>query len=188
MVANRDKLFFNYFMSPEVEADFAAVTLAATYKALVPIASMPDLGAYYFLRTGKRLKIRMFGKITTGATPGNLQLALFFGSGADAAGVNIAASAAQTLVAAQTNVSWEVELNVHCRSTGAAGTLMGTGHAKFGAAVIAATTFLIPGSAAVVSTAVDLTATGLGFTVQALRSGSTAETMAVQDMEVVAQN
>lgn len=184
----QDKIFFNYYRSPEIAADFSAVTLAATNKALVPAASLPILDAYYFARTGKRIKIRLFGKITTAATPGNLTLALFYGTGADANGVSIMASAAQTLVASQTNISWEAEFNVHCRSTGAAGTLFGTGRAHFGAAVIAATTFLIPASAAVASAAVDLTSSTLVFSPQALRSGSTAETMTVQDMEVIGQN
>jgi hypothetical protein len=183
----QDKIFFAMFRSPEAEADLTAVTLAATNKALYPASAFPTLGAYYFNRTGKRLKIRVFGKITTAATPGNLTLALFYGNGADANGVSICASAAQTLIAAQTNLSWEAEFNVHCRSVGATGTLFGTGHAKFNTAVIAATTFLIPASAAVVSAACDLTA-DLMLSVQALRSGSTAETMTVQDMEVIAQN
>jgi hypothetical protein len=184
----QDKIFFNYYRSPEVAADFSAVTLAATHKALVPAASLPVLDAYYFIRTGKRLTIKLFGKITTAATPGNLTMALFFGTGADANGVNVVASAAQTLIASQTNISWMAEISVHCRSLGAAGTLFAVGRATFGTAVIAAGTFLIPASAAVASAAVDLTATGLILSPQALRSGSTAETMTVQDMEVIAQN
>jgi len=76
---------------------------------------------------------------------------------------------------------------VHCRSTGSAGTLFCTGKVIFGAAVIAAGSFLIPASAPVVSGACDLTAANI-ISIQALRSGATAETMQVHDMEVMALN
>jgi hypothetical protein len=46
---------------------------------------------------------------------------------------------------------------------------------------------MLPASAAVVSGACDLTS-ALIVSVQYLRSGSTAETMTVQDMEVIAMN
>lgn len=183
MALSQDKLYDIRLRDPLSEADISAVTLAATYKALYPAANFPILDANFFNRVGKRMKIRAFGKITTAATPGNLQLALFYGSGADADGVNLVASAAQTLVASQTNLSWEAELDVHVRSIGATGTLFARGKAIFNPAVIAATTFMIPASAAVVSGACDLTAAKI-LSLQALRSGSTAETMTVQDIEV----
>jgi hypothetical protein len=63
------------------------------------------------------------------------------------------------------------------------------GSAKFNPLVIASTAqpVLIPASAAVVSGAYDLTA-ALIPSIQVQRSGSTAETMQVHDMEVVALN
>lgn len=179
--------FFNDTRAPFIAADIGAVTLAATNKALYPQSNFPVLGGQYFSFIGKKLRIRLFGKITTALTPGNLTIALLYGTGADANGVSVAASAAQTLLASQTNLSWEIELFVHARSLGNAGTLFATGKAFFNTGVIAVGDFLIPASAAVVSGAVDLTA-ALIPSVQALRSGSTAETMAVQDMEVVAMN
>lgn len=183
MPLSQDKIFSSLLRDPLSEADITAVTLAATYKALYPAANFPLLEAGYFARVGKRMRIRVFGKITTAATPGNLQLALFYGTGADADGVKLVESAAQTLIASQTNLSFEADFDVHVRSTGATGTLFARGKAQFNPAVIAAAGFLVPASAAVVSGACDLTAAKI-LSVQALRSGSTAETMTVQDMEV----
>jgi hypothetical protein len=127
--------------------------------------------------------------MTTGVTPGNLTIAMLYGTGADANGVSLAASAATALIASQTNISWEFEGTIHCRSIGSAGTLFATGRFESGAAVIATTAqpLLIPATAPVVSGACDLTA-ALIVSVQALRSGSTAETMQVHDMEVEAFN
>lgn len=182
-----DSLFYHDTREPFIGTDIAAVTLGAGNKALYPASNFPALGGQYFARVGKKLHIRLFGKITTGATPGNLTVAVLYGTGADANGVSLVASAAQTLIAAQTNLSWMIEAFIHCRSIGSTGTLFATGYAHFNTAVIAAGTFLIPASAAVVSAACDLTA-ALIPSVQVLRSGSTAETMTVQDMEVSALN
>lgn len=182
-----DGIFYNDLREPAIETDIAAVTLAATNKALYPVSNHPILGGQYFARRGKKLRYRLFGRITTGITPGNLTLAVLFGTGADANGVSLAASAAQTLIASQTNLSWELELYVHCRSIGNAGTLFCTGKAFFNPAVIAVGDFLIPASAPAVSGACDLTA-ALIPSIQALRSGSTGETMQVHDMEVIALN
>lgn len=184
-----DGAFYRDLREPFMPAaELAAVTLAATNKALYPLSNFPSLGSQYFGRVGKKVAIRAFGKITTALTPGNLTLALLYGTGADANGVVLASSAAQVLIASQTNISWEVDLKVRCCSIGATGTLWVTGRATFGAAVIAAGTFLIPASAGVVSGACDLTSSSLILSLQALRSGSTAETMTVQDMEVEALN
>lgn len=180
-----DGLFYLDSREPFIGADIAAVTLAATNKALYPASNFPVLGGQYFARIGKKVRIRLFGRITTALTPGNLTLGVYYGTGADANGVLLGSSAAQTLIASQTNLSWEIDVSVHCRSIGSTGTLFVTGRAAFNPAVIAANTFLIPASAAVVSGSCDLTAANI-LSVQALRSGSTAETMQVHDMEVLA--
>lgn len=181
-----DGLFYTDLREPFIGADVAAVTLAATFKALYPAANFPLLGGQYFSRIGKRMKIRLFGRITTGATPGNFQLGVYYGTGGDANGVQLAATTAQALTAGQTNLSWEAEVNVHCRSLGAAGTLFATGRIMFNEAVCAPH-IMLPGSAPAVSGACDLTA-ALLLSVQANRSGSTAEAMTLHDMEVVAMN
>jgi len=181
-----DGIFFNDLREPFVNADVAAVTLAATNKALYPASNFPVLGGQYFARPGKAVRVRAFGRITTAATPGNGQFAVFYGTGADANGTSLVTSAATALTASQTNLSWMCEVDVHCRTTGNAGTLFGTGYALFNSAV-AATVWMIPASAPVASGSVDLTAANI-LSLQFNRSGSTAETMQVHNLQVIALN
>lgn len=182
-----DGQFYNDLRAPFVIADVASVTLAATNKGLIPIANIPAQGKDYWW-AGKKVRLRAFGRITTAATPGSLTLAVLYGTGADANGTSIVASAAQTLIASQTSLSWELDLVIHCRTPGATGGLFGSGHAHFNTAVIAAGTFLLPASLAAVSASVDLTVASNVLSLQALRSGSTAETMQVHDLEMIALN
>lgn len=182
-----DGQFYNDLKLPFMIAAPASVTLSTTNKGLIPIGNIAAMGKDYWW-AGKTIKIRAFGQITTGATPGNLTMALLYGTGADANGTSIVASSAQTLIASQTNISWLLELTVRCISIGSAGTLFGTGYAQFGTAVIAANTFLMPATAPAVSGSVDLTVAANVLSLQALRSGSTAETMQVVDLQVIALN
>lgn len=184
-----DGLFYQDTREPFIGADIAAVTLAATNKALYPTSNFPVLGGQYFARIGKKLHIVIFGRMTTGATPGNLTLGVLYGTGADANGVVLASSGAVALAASQTNLSWQMDIMVHARSLGTAGTLFAAGIFQCNPALIASTAqpVMIPASAPVVSGACDLTA-ALIISLQALRSGSTAETMTVHDLKVVAVN
>jgi hypothetical protein len=184
-----DGLFYNDLREPFIGLDIGAVTLATTDKALYPASNFPVLGGQYFARVGKKIRIRLFGRMTTGTTPGNGAFDIYYGTGADANGVVLASSAAVALVASQTNLSWMAEIYVHCRSIGSAGTLFCTGIAHYNVALMLSTNQpqMIPASAPAVSGACDLTAANI-ISVQYKRSGSTAETMQVHDMEVVAMN
>ena len=175
-------------IDPPVTADEAAVTLAATYSALIPAARY-NLGTQFFNKIGRRLRIRAFGKITTAVTPGNGQMGILFGTGAPNTGVNVVQTVAFALTASQTNLSWEAEFYIHARTLGATGTLFGTGRVLFNNAVVATTLqpLFAPPSAAVVSAAVDLTGVSIP-SLQFLRSGSTVETMAVQDYDISPMN
>jgi hypothetical protein len=180
-------LFYNDLLPPFMAADQAAVTLSTTNKALYTASASPYYGPQFWSVVGRKVRLRAFGKITTAATPGTGTFGLYYGSGADATGVLLASSAALTLVASQTNISWEIELFISARTLGSAGTLFVDGHGFFGTAVVAAGFFLMPASAAVASGACDLTAANI-LSLQFLRSGSTAETMTVQDLDIVAMN
>ncbi len=184
-----DGPFYLDTREPHFVSDLASVTLASTAKALYPASNFPLLGGQYFARPGKRLKIRLFGKMTTGATPGNGSFNVYYGTGADANGVLLMTGTPVALVANATNLSWEAEINVRCVSIGNAGTLFVTGRATFHVGLLLSTNapMLLPASAAAVSGACDLTS-ALLISVQFLRSGSTAETMTVQDMEVTSLN
>lgn len=184
-----DGLFYNDLREPFIASDQAAVTLATTAKALYTPSAFPVLGGQYFARPGKKLKIKLFGRMTTGATPGNGSFNVYYGTGADANGVVLMTGTPVALVAAGTNLSWEAEVTVTCRSIGSAGTLFCTGKAKFNIGLMgtAIQPILLPASAPAVSGACDLTAS-LIISVQFLRSGSTAETMQVHELEVTALN
>lgn len=184
-----DAQFFNDLRVPFIAADVPAVTLAATDKALYPPSNFPILGGQYFGFVGKKMRIRLFGKMTTGATPGNLTITVYYGDGTDANGVALQASAAFALTASVTNLSWWLDVYIHARSLGTGGTLFVTGEFGANVGVVASTLqpVYIPASAAAVSGTCDFTASKI-ISVQAKRSGSTAETMTVQDMEVIALN
>jgi len=173
---------------PFLSADPAAVTLASTDKALIPVANIPVLGSNYFSYIGKALRIRLFGRITTAATPGNGTFDIYWGNGSDANGTIIGSSAAFALTASQTNLSWELELWVRARALGASGSLFVTGMASFNVGVVASTLqpLMIPASAPA-AVAVDLTAASI-VSPQFKRSGSTVETMQVHDVSFESMN
>jgi len=182
-----DGAFYLDTRAPFPSGSIPAVTLATTNKALYRVADFPNLGGNYFSFIGKKICIRLYGQITTGTTPGNGQFVVLWGTGADANGVTLASSAADTLIASQTNLSWDLEIYIRCVTLGSAGTLICTGGGLYNASVVAAHHARIPPSAPAPSAAVDLTANNI-VSVQYNRSGSTAETMQVVDMEVVAMN
>lgn len=184
-----DGVFYHDTREPFVTVSPGAVTLTATAKALYTPSQFPVLGGQYFSRVGKKLRIRLFGQITTALTPGNGSFNVYYGNGTDANGVLLMTGTPVALSPSQTNLSWSLEIIVTCRSIGSAGTLFCTGKAHFNNAVIASTLqpILLPASAPAVSGTVDLTAANI-ISVQFLRSGSTVETMQVVEMEVVAMN
>lgn len=175
--------FFYNLLEPHNFADVASVTLLSTDLPLVANTGLLPPLANFFTRAGKTLRIEMFGRITTAATPGNLTWDIYWGTNAAANGTIICSSAAQALTASQANLSWMLQLDIECRSigNGAAGTLFGTGLAIFNEAVITPH-MMIPASAPAVSAGIDLTAANT-VSVQAKRSGSTAETMQVHKVK-----
>jgi len=183
-----DGLFYVDTRAPHISADIPAVTLAATDKALVPLANVPVLGANYFSWVGKAVRLTMFGRITTAATPGTGTFDLLWGSGADNVGTVIGSSPGFTLIASQTSLSWRLELIVRCRALGTTGVgaLFVTGQMNFNTAVVAAGFGLIPANLAA-QTLVDLTAANV-ISPQFKRSGSTVETMQVHDVLYEALN
>ena len=167
--------------TPFIVADAAAVTLSTTALALLPIANLPVLGSNYFGFVGKAVRMKMYGRITTGATPGNGTLALYWGTGAAANGTVLVTSAATALTASQTNLTWEAEFLIRCRSLGASGSLIALGMFNANVGVLESTLqpVMLPASAPAAVT-VDLTQNYV-LSPQFLRSGSTAETMQVHE-------
>ena len=147
------------------------------------------LGGQYWARIGKALRIELFGRMTTGITPGNGSFNVYYGTGADANGTILMTGTPVALVASGTNLSWKAVVDVHCRSIGSTGTLFCDGWAQFPVGLVLSTVgpILLPASAPAVSASLDLTAANI-ISVQYLRSGSTAETMQVHDIKVIALN
>ncbi len=188
-----DGAFYLDSRAPFIAVDVPAVTLAATAKALYTTDYFPVLGGNYFNFPGKAILIRLFGRVTTAATPGNGSFDVYWGTGADATGNILASSAALALSINQTNVSWWAEITVRCRavSTGAinTGSLFCTGYTGFNVGVLASTLqpMLIPASAPAAVGSLNLVTASI-VSVQFKRSGSTVETMQVHEMAVVALN
>jgi hypothetical protein len=174
--------FFYNLLLPHVAVDPTSVTLSTTDLPLVATGYLPPLGNF-FTDVGKRLRIEMLGRITTGATPGNLTFDVYWGTNAAANGTILASSAAQALTASQTNLSWMLQLDIQCRAigNGTLGSLLCTGLAMFNEAVVTPH-MLIPPSAPAAVSSLDLTAANY-VSVQAKRSGSTAETMQVHRVD-----
>jgi hypothetical protein len=171
---------------PHIVTDVGSVTLAATAKALYPVTNVPAMGKDYWT-VGKAVRIDVFGRCTSAATPGNLTLQLMYGTGADANGTILAATAATAWTANQTNMSFWAWWDVHCTAIGTAGALFACGIVKYNEAAIAAS-LLMPATAPATTASLDLTVASNILSVQALRSGSTAETMQLHKIRVFSLN
>lgn len=174
--------FFYNLLGPFNAVDIPAVTLLTTDLPLVPVTNLPLL-PNFFAYVGKTLRVELAGRMTSAVTPGNLNFDVYWGNGAAANGVLLASSAAQAITASQANMTWKAEFDIECRAIGggALGLLFCTGEAKFNEAIITPH-LLIPATAPVVSAACDLSASNT-VSVQAKRSGSTAETMQVHKVK-----
>jgi hypothetical protein len=172
-----------------MSSDIGSVTLSTTDKALYAAKDFPILGGSYFGFVGKMIRIKMFGRMTTGATPGNLTFDVYWGTGADANGTILQSSTATALVANGSGLSWEAEFDVRCTAIGSSGTLFVTGSTKFNVGLVLSTAapILIPNATPATSSAVDLSAASI-ISVQAKRSGNTTETMQIHHLSVIALN
>jgi hypothetical protein len=181
-----DGLFYVDSRAPWTITDPAAVTVIATNLALIPPANLPVLGPSYWW-AGKAVRIRLFGRMSTAATPGTQTFSLWWGTGGAANGTSVCASAAVTMIASQTNLSWELEFLVRCRVIGGSGvgSLLGTGRFIANAAAVAVPA-LIPASAPAAVT-VDLTQAFV-LSPQVLAVTSVTNTMQVHDINFEALN
>lgn len=158
----------------------AQVTLASTDKALYTASEVPGNGAGYW-GVGKKVRIWLFGKMTTGTSPGNGTFDIYWGTGADANGTIIQSSGTLALAASQTNIPWWLDVVVECTTRGSNGKLFAMGFANMNGLASTNVAWPIPASAPATSSAIDLTAASI-ISVQFKRSGTTAETMQVLQM------
>lgn len=172
-----------------ITAPATAITLAATDKLLHP-GSLTAVPAGYFI-PGKKLRLTVFGTMTTAVTPGNLQIAAYVGSADAATTAVLPSSAAITLVASQSNISMLFVVYLKCNggTVETAKPIEAYGTWSCGTALItaanqqAANPLPISAPAAV---NIDNTSSTMGFNVQLRRSGSTAETFTTRDITLEA--
>jgi hypothetical protein len=170
--------------------DFGTISLSTTSLMIANPANgnWATILAYWDL--GKRWKITVMGKMTTVLTPGNLTIEIRYGT-TDNGGTILATSAATALTASKTNISFTLECYVRANAViGTAAGLFAWGRFipdQSGLLIPAANNpLLIPASAAA-AVNVDTTVAG-GVNIQMKRSGSTAETVTVQDLIIEALN
>lgn len=181
-----DTALYRDLRDPVMVAATPSVTLAATAKAVwVNTTGKTPLPANYW-RVGKHIQLTVFGRMTSAATPGNLTFSLN-NSVTDAGGTAVSSNAV-AWTASQTAKTFRAMCDIHCEADGSTGTLMMTGivHCAVGAIASTLTPLMIPDNTPAVVTQ-DITAAG-GITLQALRSGSTAETIQAHEILFEAVN
>jgi hypothetical protein len=183
-----------YFQS----ADFGSTSPITTSISMVPILRVPATNlafpAGYWLKPGRRWHIVFQLKVTTAATPGNFTFEIRHQTGAaptDAGGTILATSAATAFTLSKTNIT--AYLHVYIEARGDATTFVPTATPLYAYGYLTAdgtsalitspgNPIMIPASAAA---AVNIDGTLAGtIHVDAKRSGSTAETIVVQDLAV----
>lgn len=181
-----DGPFWVDLRGPHQIGPWPTVNLSTTDRGVVPVQGLPALGGNYFNFAGKSVWMRIVGGITTAATPGFLNLSLYWGNGGDANGTQLFLSGNNTLIASQTNAAFIWDICIRCQLTGSSGRLLAYGKCVFNPALVAANTIVFP-LTNMVFTVCDLTANNY-LSPQMRRSGSTAESMSVQDFWWVAMN
>jgi hypothetical protein len=106
----------NYYHEPLVTqtADGTALTASTTPTSILHAAAVYTLPPNFF-EIGRKIRVKAAGRISTVVTtPGTLTLDLMFGA------TIVATSGAMALnVVAKTNVPWDLEWDLTCRSVGA---------------------------------------------------------------------
>lgn len=176
---------------PFQTGDYPQITLLTTSLMLWPSGGSPSSTPAGYWWNGKKMWLRLQGKITTAATPGNLTIEIRYGT-TDNAGTILATSAATALAASKSNINWWMEAMVHCREQPSnASPLFASGWFAYdGAAGLFTTTSQNPlGIPASLPAAVNVDTTAASaINIQMKRSGSTAEVITVQDLSVFSLN
>lgn len=109
-------------------ADGSPVTNTTTETIIFPNVTIPA----NYMQDGRNLRLRAFGKYSTGTGPPTLVFSVRWGG---VAGTLICKTAACTTVASVTNAGWDLDVLLSTRSNGSAGTVMGNGVLRLFAAV-----------------------------------------------------
>jgi hypothetical protein len=125
-VPQASRQYFNEVVAPVMTADVTAIT--GTAEALMWPASPWSPLAANVLQVGQAFRVMAGGVMTTpGASPGTMTVTPRFGT--STSGTTLGASVASpTLIVSMTNVPWALIAQCVCRSIGASGSLVMTGH------------------------------------------------------------
>jgi hypothetical protein len=140
------------------QVDGPALNTSTTATSILAPQAKLTLPSGYFDKIGKALKVRAQGRVST-FTSGTLTLAINLGT--IATPIIVFTSQAITMTASQTNLSWDLEVELVARAIGSAtsANLMGIGRLLSAAA--AATVTMVPASAPAVGTGFDSTITNV---------------------------
>jgi hypothetical protein len=142
----------------------AAIVSSAAIATLLPTHALYTFPANYFY-IGKVLRVRAKGIISATVSGPNLTLAFGFGSTPSSLVTQLPGGANPLVARATTNVSWDLEMLLTCRSigSGTGGTMIGggelTSEACLGSIASVSTTMQLPLTAPVVGTGFDTTLT-----------------------------
>lgn len=187
LIRAADGNYYRDMKIPHIVADEASVTLSAN-SLLLHTMQWTSLPANYFT-VGKIVELTFLGRVTTAATPGNFTFELRFGTASNA-GTILATSAAIAAGASKTNITFTANFNVRCRAVGSSGSLLGWGTVSTEPSSVvlpAANNPAFLPATAPAATTVDTTAAS-GLNLQLKRSGSTAETAQIHDIQFEALN
>ncbi len=142
-------------------ADGAAVANTASETIIFPNVTVPA----NYMADGRTLRLRVFGKLSTTATPTMIWRLRWGG----VAGTLLALSETLTMGSGVANVNWDLELYIQTRTNGATGTLivMGVLRVHTAAGTVLINVWGVSGFDAPAAVTVDLTAdTALSLTAQ----------------------
>jgi len=109
-------------------ADGTPVTNTTTETIIFPNVTIPA----NYMNDGRQIRIRAFGKYSTGTGPPTMIFSVRMGG---VAGTLICKTAACTTVASVTNAGWDLDVVLGTRTNGSSGSVMGNGTLNLFAAV-----------------------------------------------------
>lgn len=135
------------------QIDSTALNTFTTAASILPPASRFTLAAGFFSQIGKHLRMKARGRIST-FTSGTFTFSVNLGPSGT---IPVFTSQALTMVASQTNITWDLEIDLTARAIGNStnANLMGIGRLLAGAAIAAPV--LLPASAPAVGAGFDST-------------------------------
>lgn len=153
------------------QGDGATLSNSTTATSIIPTAARFTLPANFFWVPGKMLRVKASGRIgTVVTTPGNITFAVNLGTIASPITAWTSGTTALNTVA-QTNATWDLEVNLTCRAigNGTSANLIGVGkwisRASLNAPAVGTTTgvgtVLLPDTAPAVGTGFDSTTTNV---------------------------